>query len=75
MNQPCVLLETAQPDGIAIITLNRPAALNALNVEMAHELRDAIREVESDPTVRTVVLTGAGAHFMAGATSRPFTLA
>ena len=52
--------------GIATLTLNRPQALNALDLAMSAGLRDATERVESDDAVRAVVLRGAGAHFMAG---------
>ena len=53
-------------DGIARVTLNRPAALNALNSEMADGLVAAMDRVAADGAVRCVVLRGAGDHFMAG---------
>jgi len=53
-------------DGIATITLNRPAQLNALNVEIGVELLDALARCEADTAVRCVVLTGAGRAFCAG---------
>jgi 2-(1,2-epoxy-1,2-dihydrophenyl)acetyl-CoA isomerase len=59
-----VLLDIA--DGVATITLNRPQALNALDIAMTDGLRDAARKVADDAAVRVVVLRGAGAHFMAG---------
>jgi isohexenylglutaconyl-CoA hydratase len=52
--------------GIATLTLNRPEARNALNLEMREELASALGELENDPGVRVVVLTGAGGHFCAG---------
>jgi 2-(1,2-epoxy-1,2-dihydrophenyl)acetyl-CoA isomerase len=56
-----------QLDGpVAIVTLNRPASLNALNFELADALGDAMHAIEADPAVRCVVLRGAGGHFMAG---------
>jgi enoyl-CoA hydratase len=55
-------------DGIATITVNRPDKLNALNSVVIAELGEAIRSVESDPTARGVILTGAGEKaFVAGA--------
>jgi 2-(1,2-epoxy-1,2-dihydrophenyl)acetyl-CoA isomerase len=61
---PTIGLESV--DGIATITLDRPAALNALTIPMKRELLSALRSVEKDPTVRAVVLTGAGRAFCAG---------
>jgi enoyl-CoA hydratase len=53
---------------IAILTINRPKVLNALNMQTLDELRRAILELRHDETVRAVVLTGAGEKsFVAGA--------
>ena len=53
---------------LAIITLNRPKALNAINGMMVEELEQAVRQVRDDPGVRVVVITGAGDKaFAAGA--------
>jgi enoyl-CoA hydratase len=60
-------LETVAP-GIQIIRIARPKALNALNTETLHELRDVLAKVAADPSVRVVVLTGEGEKaFIAGA--------
>lgn len=59
-----VLVEVG--DGIATVTLNRPAALNALNDAMVDGLAAAMAQVEADAAVRCVLLRGAGDHFMAG---------
>jgi len=54
--------------GVAILTLNRPQVLNALNRTMLDELDRAMRELASDDGVRVVVVTGAGEKaFVAGA--------
>ncbi|MDX6693440.1 MAG: 2-(1,2-epoxy-1,2-dihydrophenyl)acetyl-CoA isomerase [Blastocatellia bacterium] len=50
---------------VAVLTLNRPAALNALTVEMGHELRSSINEAR-EGGARSIVLTGAGRAFCAG---------
>lgn len=53
-------------DGVAVITLNRPEAANALSPQMARELSDVAIRCDDDPAVRAVVLTGAGRMFCAG---------
>jgi 2-(1,2-epoxy-1,2-dihydrophenyl)acetyl-CoA isomerase len=58
---------TKRIDGsVATLTLNRPAALNALNPDMAEALRNSLQQVEGDATVRCVVICGSSGHFMAG---------
>jgi len=54
-------------EGVASLSFNRPDKLNALNREMAGELRQALEEVPQDPSVRVLVLYGQGRSFMAGA--------
>lgn len=60
-----VLLEE-RDEGVAILTLNRPDRLNAMNTELGDALRERLREAAADRTVRSVVLTGAGRAFCAG---------
>jgi enoyl-CoA hydratase len=55
---------------IATLTMNRPAAMNALNDETLAELNQALDVVENDPDIRGVVITGAGKAFVAGADIR-----
>ena len=52
--------------GVAVITLNRPEAMNAWTATMSQELTDAMHRCNDDNAVRAVVLTGAGEHFCAG---------
>jgi enoyl-CoA hydratase/carnithine racemase len=54
-------------DGIMLITLNRPEALNAFSSQLMDELTDALLAATDDHDVRVVVLTGAGRAFSAGA--------
>lgn len=55
-------------DGLALITVNRPQALNALNCDTLEELRAAVLAADKDPAVRVIIITGAGAKaFVAGA--------
>lgn len=53
-------------DGVAVVTLNRPAALNAVDTEMRGQLGEALREADADPAVRAIVLTGTGRAFCVG---------
>ncbi len=53
-------------DGVRTLTLNRPEQLNAFNQALCSALTDAMRDAADDPTVRVVVLTGAGRAFSAG---------
>ena len=54
-------------DGIAYITINRPKSLNALSNEVLDELHAAFTAVDNDPEVKSVILTGEGKAFVAGA--------
>ncbi len=54
-------------DGIGRVTLNRPEKRNALNDEVVVNLKDALRRVDEDVSVRVCVLTGAGKDFCSGA--------
>jgi enoyl-CoA hydratase len=55
-------------DGIALLTFNRPAKLNALNAQTMQELATALDEVHKNPAIRALILTGAGDRaFIAGA--------
>ena len=55
-------------EAVAVVTVNRPAVLNALNAQTIDELRRAFLDLRHDATVRAVVLTGAGEKaFVAGA--------
>ncbi len=59
---------TIEKDGLtAIVTIDRPDAMNALNGETMEELIHAMKEIEADDEVGAVVLTGAGKAFVAGA--------
>jgi enoyl-CoA hydratase len=63
-----VSIDVARDGAVAVITIDRRDALNALNVETLTELRDRLRDVSTDEDVRVVVLTGAGEKaFVAGA--------
>jgi enoyl-CoA hydratase len=66
MERTFLLYEERGP--VAIVTLNRPEKLNAINREIFHQLRDQFREIAENPGVRVAILTGSGAKaFAAGA--------
>lgn len=54
-------------DGVALVTLNRPEAMNAWTAELADDLALAMGAADADESVRAVVVTGAGRAFCAGA--------
>jgi Enoyl-CoA hydratase/carnithine racemase len=57
--------------GVALVTIDRPQALNALSFDLLRELAGALEVLDADPTCRAIVLTGAGTRaFAAGADIR-----
>ncbi|MDE0960962.1 MAG: enoyl-CoA hydratase-related protein [Planctomycetota bacterium] len=66
--EPRVLIETdVEIDGLVILTLNRPQKKNALDQQMVDALHQAMETLESDPTIRCLIVRGAGDAFVAGA--------
>jgi enoyl-CoA hydratase len=57
---------TRPRDGVALVTLNRPASLNAMNAELIAGLHAAFAHLRGDRSCRVIVLTGAGRAFCAG---------
>lgn len=57
---------TGENKNIGVITLNRPEALNAMNTETVNELRDLLKEISDDETIRCLILTGEGRAFCSG---------
>lgn len=65
MSEPTILI--ARDDAVATLTINRPQVLNALDIPTLQALEAAWSEVEADPAVRVIVITGAGDRaFVAG---------
>ena len=56
---------------IAVLTLNRPEKRNAMNRELVDRLFELIEELDSDPSIRAIILTGAGPAFCAGVDAPP----
>ena len=69
--EPSLLFE--RQGGVATLTLNRPAARNALTAGLFLEMERMLLDIEADDAVRAVVLTGAGRLFSAGADLNPVT--
>jgi enoyl-CoA hydratase len=65
-----VLTEVA--DGIAVITINRPEARNAVNGAVARGIAAAVEDLDAQTEVRVLVLTGAGGNFSAGMDLKAF---
>ena len=61
---PVLLVE--KEEGVALLTLNRPSAMNALSIGLRRALAGAFREIAEDPGIGAVILTGAGRAFCAG---------
>jgi enoyl-CoA hydratase/carnithine racemase len=63
-----VSVDVVRDGGVAVVTVNRPDAMNALDVEHAEALSDHLEDLAADPEARVVLLTGAGDKaFVAGA--------
>ena len=63
-SEPVLKIEREEP--IAIVTLNRPDQMNALNAPLRLAIGAAFRELQADPKIRAVIVTGAGRAFCAG---------
>ena len=71
MSTPNYIQIERRPDDIAIITINRPEVLNAINVDVIAELSSAIDILSADDSVKVVIITGKGERsFCAGADIR-----
>ena len=60
-------VELEQRGHVGLITLNRPEVLNALSIQVLHELDQILDQVETNEDIFVLVLTGAGRSFVAGA--------
>src|SRR2546425_308232 len=70
MSYETIKLELAE--GVATLTLNRPDAVNTINLALARELHDGAARVCDDRAVRAIVLRGAGRMFCAGGDLKSF---
>lgn len=67
MENQFILTEILAEDKIAILRLNRPKELNALNLELMGQLRDALAACDANEDVRCIIITGSERVFAAGA--------
>jgi len=65
VNYKNILVEMV--DQIGIIKINRPQALNALNIETIHELNDIVHQWSREDDIKVIIITGEGKAFVAGA--------
>ena len=65
MSEPLVLV-TRPADGVALVTLNRPDALNALSSALRNTIAETFEALGKDPSVQAIVVTGAGRAFTVG---------
>lgn len=61
------LINTSKQGGLAILEINRPSALNALNEDVLVQLKESFLELENESEIRVVIVTGQGKAFVAGA--------
>lgn len=64
MSSPVLLVDRI--GAIGILTLNRPHAMNALNLQLRRGLSEAFRDLQADPMMKVLILTGAGRAFCCG---------
>jgi enoyl-CoA hydratase len=67
-----IVERVGKSSNIALLTMNRPEARNAMNPELRVAISDALKEAEADPEVQVVILTGAGPVFCAGMDLKSF---
>ena len=72
-NIPAVLYE--ERGSVALVTLNRPSALNSFTRQMHHDVWAACDRAEANKAIRAMVITGAGRGFCAGADLSEFDFA
>lgn len=60
-------LQVAESDSLVVLTISRPEALNALNTTVVEEMTAFVAEIQENPDVRCLIITGEGRSFVAGA--------
>lgn len=72
MSETPLVAASEHPGGARLLTLQRPERRNAFNIGMAVALRDALAAAEADAAVRSIIVTGSGGSFSAGADMATF---
>ncbi|AIJ66272.1 enoyl-CoA hydratase [Brucella suis] len=67
-----VVIETRPADGVALLELNRPDALNAVNMDVRQKLAALADSLVEDPDIRVIVIAGRGGNFAAGSDVKVF---
>jgi enoyl-CoA hydratase len=67
MNPELIIVNPSYEEHIALIQINRPKELNALNLQVMGEIRDALKMLDEDDSVRVIIITGNERAFAAGA--------
>lgn len=67
MEMELILVNRQYAPHIALVQLNRPKELNALNLQLMNELKEALKTLDEDPEVRVIIITGNERAFAAGA--------
>ncbi|ASU66530.1 enoyl-CoA hydratase [Brucella melitensis] len=67
-----VVIETRSADGVALLELNRPDALNAVNMDVRQKLAASADSLVEDPDIRVIVIAGRGGNFAAGSDVKVF---
>lgn len=67
-----VVIESRQAAGVALLEINRPEALNALNMDIRQKPSEAVDRLASDAETRVIVIAGKGGNFAAGSDVKVF---
>lgn len=67
MEFECIIYEKSKEEGIAVIKLNRPKVMNAMNKQLWLDFQAALEDVKNDPDMKALIVTGEGRAFSTGA--------
>ena len=67
MEFACIIYEKDKTEGIAVIKLNRPQVMNAMNKQLWLDFQAALEDAKNDPAINVLIVTGEGRAFSAGA--------